>query len=75
MCFCCKKFHEDTDMVLPFKCELCKTTYYCSKECMTKDLLYHAPHCHLLPIIDKDKHLKKEETSFVLLLLRLLSKL
>jgi hypothetical protein len=75
MCFYCKKFHEDTDMVLPFKCKLCKITYYCSKECMTKDLLYHVPHCHFLPIIDKDKNLKKEETSFVLLLLRLLSKL
>ena len=29
----------------------------------------------LLPIIDKDKGLKKEETSFVILLLRLLSNL
>ena len=42
---------------------------------MEADKIYHKPHCQLLPIIDKDKGLKKEETSFVILLLRLLSNL
>ena len=75
LCFGCKRFYESLKFTQQVQCEVCKTTFYCSLECMEADKIYHKPHCQLLPIIDKDKGLKKEETSFVILLLRLLSNL
>ena len=75
MCFSCKRFHEDLNSPLPVRCEVCRCTYYCSSKCLERDIALHSPHCHLLHLINSDKNLKKEETSFVLLLLRLLSRL
>ena len=75
MCFSCKRFHEDLGSPLRVRCEVCRCTYYCSSTCLERDKAFHSPHCHLLHHINSDKKLKKEETSFVLLLLRLLSRL
>lgn len=73
-CMNCYAFSEDVSLPMPVCCSKCKTTYYCSESCAREDLPVHHAHCSLLPLIEADQNLKKEETSLVRMLFRMLAK-
>jgi len=72
ICASCAAFSEDG--LLSERCEACECTHYCSAKCRAADAPLHEPHCDALRKLNADRKLKKEETSFVRLLLRLLSR-
>jgi SET and MYND domain-containing protein len=74
LCLSCLKFSEDIDQIFPHGCEACQTVYYCSEQCKKNDYPLHFAHCELLHSVEVDKDLKKEETSLVRLLFRMLAR-
>ena len=73
-CMNCHAFSENLSLPMPVSCSKCETTYYCSESCAREDLPIHHAHCNLLPVIEADQNLKKEETSLVRMLFRMLAK-
>lgn len=58
-CLNCCKFSEDVDQQLRYRCELCKTAYYCSEQCKKSDYHLHFVHCEFLQAVEKDKKIEK----------------
>ena len=74
VCACCLRFSEDAELPVACGggCDGACGVWYCSAVCAHADGARHAAHCGMLARARRTKSIKKEEYSFVRLLLRML---